>query len=147
MKYHYIDFETSPHKQGSSFTNFCLLVCCRRRSIESKLDYRLQLATEKQDFELEQLEDLRGAGILDPAIQRDNVYLDQRPEDDDDINQLDMNDCPEWALSFASRVKARGNLRTFRRIRRRVRINEKQVSQSSDRLLKNGDEYQQDYNQ
>jgi len=50
IKGHYIEFGTSPHKRGGSCTNFCLLVCCKKGKIDSKLDRNLELASEQQQF-------------------------------------------------------------------------------------------------
>ena len=47
-----------------------------------------------------------------------------------------MNECPEWMLTFSSRVRARGNLRTFRRIRKQVKIEEEQAYYSDQPLMK-----------
>ena len=46
IKGHYIEYEVSPHKRGSSCMNFCLMVCCRRGIIESKMNDKLQKASD-----------------------------------------------------------------------------------------------------
>ena len=51
IKGHYMDFTTSPHKKGSSCTNFCLLVCCKRRKVESRLNWELEMANEDQNLD------------------------------------------------------------------------------------------------
>jgi len=63
------------------------------------------------------------------------VFLDDRPDEDDAQSQIDMKDCPVWALTFRSRVQARGNLRTFRRIRKQVKISEERMYNTGSRLL------------
>lgn len=39
IKQVHINFDTSPHKRGTSCANFCRMVCCSRRVLNSRLDY------------------------------------------------------------------------------------------------------------
>jgi len=110
-KKHYLEFETSPHKRGSSCINFCLLVCCRRRTVDSRLDHELQMASEKQHFSSMELQNLRNAGIIESRARADNVFYEA--DIPHRFQQFDMGQCPEWQLTFQSRMQARGNLRTF----------------------------------
>lgn len=59
IKGHYDGYEVSPHKRGSSCANFCRLVCCPKRVLDSRMDYQLQAATDRAYFSLRELKTLR----------------------------------------------------------------------------------------
>lgn len=44
----FLDRGHSPHKRGTSCANFCRIACCKRRVLDSRLDYQLQAASENQ---------------------------------------------------------------------------------------------------
>ena len=80
IKGHYMDFTTSPHKKGSSCTNFCLLVCCKRRKVESRLNWELEMANEDQNLDQNEMDLLRGKGIIEAQHKPDTVFLDDNQE-------------------------------------------------------------------
>lgn len=55
---------------------------------------------------------------MDASIRADTAFADEHTEIQHNHRQIDMNECPEWQLDFRSRKQARGNLRTFQRVRR-----------------------------
>ena len=67
----YAHLKINPHKRGNSCQNFCKLVCCSRRVLESRMNFQLQLASEKKNFSLSQEIELRNHGFIDKRVQAD----------------------------------------------------------------------------
>ena len=69
IKGHYMAFPSqSPHKRGSSCSNFCKLACLRRRVLDSRLDYELQLANENKQLSESQVQKMIDVGIIDKEV-------------------------------------------------------------------------------
>ena len=118
IKRHYMEFEQSPHKRGSSCVNFCQMVCCKRRKVESRLDRELDLAQKHQDLNQQEKDILLSKGIIEnQPVPKDVKFCGHR----------DMQECPEQLLTFTSCVHAEGNLNTFRRIKKKKEYEQDQI--------------------
>lgn len=88
-------------------------------------------------------------GLMDQSIIADTAFADEHSQISHRHNQVDMKHCPEWQLDFRSRKQARGNLRTFQRVRKQsspvANPTAHQFYNSEKRLISQGDPFADDY--